>query len=89
VLPNRINALIGYNGTGKTRLLSNLAIVASGYGYSSKEDLLKDTAGRFVGTAPPFKTVVVVSYSAFDTFVIPGQTDVEKKRFLSTSAMTN
>lgn len=29
-LPNRINALIGYNGTGKTRLLSNLAIVASG-----------------------------------------------------------
>lgn len=80
VLPNRINALIGYNGTGKTRLLSNLAIVASGYGYSSKEDLLKDTAGRFVGTAPPFKTVVVVSYSAFDTFVIPGQTDVEKKR---------
>jgi hypothetical protein len=35
-LPNRINALIGYNGTGKTLLLSNLAIVASGYGYRSK-----------------------------------------------------
>lgn len=79
-LPNRINALIGYNGTGKTRLLSNLAIVASGYGYSTKEDVLRHAAGRFVGTAPPFKTVVVVSYSAFDTFVIPGQTDVEKRR---------
>lgn len=79
-LPNRINALIGYNGTGKTRLLSNLAIVASGYGYSTKEDVLRDAAGRFVGTAPPFKTVVVVSYSAFDTFVIPGQTEVEKQR---------
>lgn len=72
-LPNRINALIGYNGTGKTRLLSNLAIVASGYGYGSKEDVLDNAAGRFVGTAPPFKTVVVVSYSAFDTFVIPGR----------------
>lgn len=82
-LPNRINALIGYNGTGKTRLLSNLAIVASGYGYSTKEDVLRDAAGRFVGNAPPFKTVIVVSYSAFDTFVIPGQTDVEKLRLQS------
>ena len=79
-LPNRINALIGYNGTGKTKLLSNLAIVASGYGYASKEDLLERTAGRFIGTKPPFKTVVVVSYSAFDTFVIPGRTDEEKIR---------
>ncbi|QOZ84709.1 MULTISPECIES: AAA family ATPase [Chromobacterium] len=79
-LPNRINALIGYNGTGKTRLLSNLAIVASGYGYNTKEDLLQSAAGRFVGTQPPFKTVVVVSYSAFDTFVIPGRTDIEKQR---------
>ncbi|TDX21123.1 AAA family ATPase [Rhodovulum visakhapatnamense] len=79
-LPNRINALIGYNGTGKTRLLSNLAIVASGFGYGSKKDILEDTAGRFVGKAPPFKTVVVVSYSAFDTFVIPGSTEEEKER---------
>jgi len=79
-LPNRINALIGYNGTGKTRLLSNLAIVASGYGYGSKKDLLDKAAGRFVDTAPPFKTVVVVSYSAFDTFVIPGRTQKEKER---------
>ena len=79
-LPNRINALIGYNGTGKTRLLSNLAIVTSGYGYATKEDLLDRAAGRFVGTQPPFKTVVVISYSAFDTFVIPGRTDIEKER---------
>lgn len=79
-LPNRINALIGYNGTGKTRLLSNLAIVASGYGYNTKEDLLRSAAGRFVGNTPPFKTVVVVSYSPFDTFVIPGRTEVEKER---------
>mgnify|MGYP000137209301 CR=1 FL=1 len=79
-LPNRINALIGYNGTGKTRLLSNLAIAASGYGYGTKEDLLENTAGRFVGVPPPFKTVVVVSYSAFDTFVIPGRTRLEKQK---------
>lgn len=79
-LPNRINALIGCNGTGKTRLLSNLAIVASGYGYVSKNDALRKVAGRFIGIAPPFKTVVVVSYSAFDTFVLPGGTVQEKER---------
>ncbi len=82
-LPNRINALIGYNGTGKTRLLSNLAIVASGYGYSTKEALLEDRAGRFVGNEPPVKSVIVVSYSAFDTFVIPGRSEVEKERLNS------
>lgn len=79
-LPHRMNVVIGYNGTGKTRLLSNLAIVASGYGYSNKEDILAKAAGRFVGNPPPFKRVVVVSYSAFDTFVIPGQTRKERAR---------
>ena len=79
-LPSRINALIGYNGTGKTRLLSNLAIVASGYGYSTKEDMVERAAGRFIGTQPPFKTVMVVSYSAFDTFVIPGRSAIERRK---------
>jgi hypothetical protein len=86
-LPSRINALIGYNGTGKTRLLSNLAIVTSGYGYALKEDFLNRAAGRFVGNQPPFKTVVVVSYSAFDTFVIPGSTEIEKDRLQKEGAI--
>lgn len=77
-LPHRFNALIGYNGTGKTKLLSNLAIVASGYGYMTKEDALNKTAGRFTDPAPPFSGVIVVSYSAFDNFVIPGRTHVER-----------
>lgn len=82
-LPHRINALIGYNGTGKTCLLSNLAIVASGYGYRSKKDVLQETIGRFVRTAPPFRTVIVVSYSPFDTFVIPGRTKAERDKLQS------
>jgi hypothetical protein len=80
MLPNRTNVIIGYNGTGKTRLLSNLAVVASGYGYANKEDMLDRAAGRFIDSQPPFKTVVVVSYSAFDTFVIPGTNEIERKR---------
>lgn len=79
-LPNRFNVLIGYNGTGKTKLLSNLAVVASGYGYENKEDLLEKRYGRFVANESPFKSVVVISYSAFDTFVIPGKTELEKDR---------
>jgi AAA domain, putative AbiEii toxin, Type IV TA system len=79
-LPNRVNAVIGYNGTGKTNLLSNLAITASRYGYSRKRDMIDATAGRFVGTPPPFRSVIVVSYSAFDTFVIPGRTEMERQR---------
>lgn len=79
-LPHRMNVVIGYNGTGKTRLLSNLAIASSGYGHATKEAAAKEAAGRFVGIPPPFKKVVVVSYSAFDTFVIPGRTEIEKER---------
>lgn len=73
-----MNAVIGYNGTGKTRLLSNLAIVASGTGYGEKADVLAETAGRFVDRSPPFKTVIVMSYSAFDTFAIPPRNQNEK-----------
>jgi len=86
-LPHRVNVVVGYNGTGKTHLLSNLAIAASGYGYGSKEDHVSQRAGHFVGTPPPFKTVIVVSYSAFDTFVIPGGTKVEQARLKQAGAI--
>lgn len=79
-LPNRVNSLIGYNGTGKTRLLSNIATVVTGYGYVDEASALDRTAGRIVGNPPPFGSVIVVSYSAFDTFPIPGRTAVEKAR---------
>lgn len=81
-LPNRVNALIGYNGTGKTKLLSNLAIVASEYGYDTKEDLLRKVAGRFIATKPPIVRVIVVSYSAFDMFVIPDEEEAERVGYI-------
>lgn len=80
-LPNRINTIIGTNGTGKTVILSNMAIAVSRFGYETKQALLEDAAGTFLGVrGSPFKTVVVVSYSAFDTFRIPGRTTVERQR---------
>ena len=88
-LPNRINALVGYNGTGKTKLLSNLAIVASEYGYNTKEDRLSNIAGRFVEPQPPIVRVIVVSYSAFDMFVIPNEEEAERVGYIYCGLRTN
>lgn len=82
-IPNKLNIVIGYNGTGKTQLISNLATVISGYGYKTKADLLKKGVGEFVGVAPTFGGVIVISYSAFDTFKIPGTDKIEKEQITS------
>ena len=70
-LPGRINAIIGYNGTGKTQLLSNLAWVARADLNSRRND---GQILRYGHLDPPdirFGGVVAVSYSAFDTFELP------------------
>lgn len=77
-LPHRLIALIGYNGTGKTRLLANLAIAATRYDESGLDESIDDDEwearhGGFMGAKPPFQTAIVVSYSAFDTFAIPSR----------------
>lgn len=79
-LPNRINVIIGYNGSGKTKLLSNLAIAASGFGYEDKITLLNKEYGSISDSTQPIKNVIVVSYSAFDNFPIPGGKELERER---------
>ncbi|WP_198420322.1 hypothetical protein, partial [Rhodococcus sp. R1101] len=69
-LPDRINAIIGYNGTGKTQLLANLALVAMGDLWQRQSD-----SHRYGVIAESesirFSSVIAISYSAFDTFVMP------------------
>lgn len=65
VLPHRIIAIIGKNGTGKTQYLSKLAVALSGQ-YRNEKGL-----GSFIPHRPPFTKVIAVSYSAFDKFLIP------------------
>jgi predicted ATPase len=71
-LPSRLHTIIGYNGVGKTRLLASL-----GWVLAVVEDQ-RDTAdfvaryGNLVGEIPDISAVLSVSYSAFDTFAIPG-----------------
>lgn len=63
-LPNRINILIGKNGTGKTQLLTKFADALCG--KSGKPESLF-TPPRL----PLFSKVIAVSFSAFDNFRKP------------------
>lgn len=62
-VPNRIYALIGNNGTGKTQLITSLPL-----GISQKKNDL------FFPRPPLFSKVIAVSYSIFDDFEIPNKT---------------
>lgn len=76
-LPNRICVIVGRNGSGKSTLLSKIARVV----YSSTEDrnYIKD-----IGIIEPkglgFSRIINISYSAFDSFQVPGITVSEKKQ---------
>ena len=62
-LPNRINVLVGKNGTGKTKVLSNLASILSG---------LKNSNSSFYDDIrPSFSRYIAISYSVFDDFNKP------------------
>lgn len=63
LIPNRIFALIGKNGTGKTQLVTSLPV-----------DIWKKRNEKFTPKAPLFSKVIAVSYSAFDNFEIPKKT---------------
>ncbi|MGW0240961.1 AAA family ATPase [Micromonospora chalcea] len=78
-LPGRINVVIGYNGTGKTRLLANLAMVAFADLRRRRSVEFRERYGHFtVGADDRFGAVITVSYSAFDTFEVPGASPEER-----------
>ncbi|CCO48616.1 conserved hypothetical protein [Vibrio nigripulchritudo SOn1] len=78
-IPSNINVIIGRNGTGKTQLLSDLAKTISGYGFENKEDLISSRDNKFGLSNPVFGRVIVISYSAFDNFEIPGKDEQERE----------
>lgn len=60
---NRIYALIGKNGTGKTQFMTTLPL-----------DISRKKHENFSPKSPSFSKVIAVSYSAFDSFDIPKKT---------------
>jgi predicted ATPase len=79
-IPSNINVIIGRNGTGKTQLLSDLAKTISGYGFDSKEELIASRDTKFGDSSPSFGPVIVISYSAFDNFELPGKDEQERSK---------
>jgi predicted ATPase len=77
-IPSNINVVIGRNGTGKTQILSELAKAISGYGYDDQDELIAARAKKFPTGRPGFGNTIVVSYSAFDMFEIPGRNKKEQ-----------
>lgn len=61
-LPYRINAFIGKNATGKTRVLTELASRLSG---------VVENRDNFVPARPSFSKIIAISYSAFDELYKP------------------
>lgn len=76
-IPSNINVVIGRNGSGKTQILSDLAKAISGYGYDDLDELMDARTQKFPTGRPNFGNTIVVSYSAFDMFEIPGKTKKE------------
>lgn len=71
LLPNRIVVLVGRNGSGKSTLLSRLAHVAFASPQERATKALK-ALGTLEPTSIGFMRVITISYSAFDSFVVPG-----------------
>ncbi len=69
-LPHRIVVLIGRNGAGKSTLLSRLARVAFAPAFERSKPELQS-----LGSLQPaigFTRILAISYSAFDSFPVPG-----------------
>jgi predicted ATPase len=64
-LPNRINIVIGKNGTGKTQMLSQFAKTLSGTSMRHAKEFFEPRQ------LPLFTKVIAVSFSAFDDFEKP------------------
>jgi predicted ATPase len=71
LLPDRIIVLVGRNGSGKSTLLSRLAHVAFASPQARRSKKMR-ALGRLEPNAIGFMRVITISYSAFDSFVVPG-----------------
>lgn len=79
LLGNRLHAIIGFNGVGKTRYLSSLAKALSG----------KTRSGKFLPSRPPFTSVIAVSLSIFDDFYKPASGNEFSYTYVGFTTLTN
>lgn len=71
-IPNGIIALIGKNGSGKSTALYEIAKVL--YASPDTRRLIANKIGRLENNAIGISKLIMLSYSAFDNFILPGST---------------
>jgi predicted ATPase len=81
IIPSSLMAVIGRNGSGKSTLLARIARVAHG---SATDRKLRPLSA--LGVLDPagigFPRIITISYSAFDSFELPGVSDHEREQII-------
>lgn len=70
-LDERCAVVIGYNASGKTKLLGNIGMIASRKRDDPDALRIRREFGDFLTSPPTLSGVLAFSYSAFDRFEIP------------------
>jgi predicted ATPase len=70
-LPNRVAVLIGKNGSGKSTLLAKISRVAFA-STTNRQNTHLSKVGQIVPEGLGFPKIIALSYSAFDSFQVPG-----------------
>jgi energy-coupling factor transporter ATP-binding protein EcfA2 len=77
ILPQRIAVIVGANGSGKSTLLARLARVA--HASPRERDALRPL-GHLVPEGIGFTRIVAITFSAFDSFEVPGINSAERRQ---------
>lgn len=81
-LPSRMNVIVGQNGSGKSSILSKISRVAFSSSKERQTEALS-SVGKITPDGIGFPKIIGISYSAFDSFQIPGISIADKKQILS------